>query len=67
MQDDIRAFMPYPAHPVPHAHGGPLSGMTFAVKICSTWRATRPAAAIRICWRSRGLKPHRAGRAEAAG
>ncbi|WP_407575830.1 amidase [Raoultella terrigena] len=32
MQDDIRAFMPYPAHPVPHAHGGPLSGMTFAVK-----------------------------------
>lgn len=32
MQDDIRAFMPYPAYPVPHATHGPLSGMTFAVK-----------------------------------
>ncbi|WP_434585987.1 amidase [Klebsiella sp. R390] len=32
MQDDLRAFMPYPAHPVAHALSGPLSGMTFAVK-----------------------------------
>lgn len=32
MQDDIHAFMPYPAYPVPHATSGPLSGMTFAVK-----------------------------------
>ena len=32
MQDDIRAFMPYPPHPVAHALSGPLSGLTFAVK-----------------------------------
>ena len=32
MQDDLRAFMPYPVHPVVHALSGPLSGMTFAVK-----------------------------------
>ena len=32
MQDDIRAFMPYPPHPVAHALSGPLSGLTFTVK-----------------------------------
>ena len=32
MQDDIRAFMPYPPHPVAHALSGTLSGLTFAVK-----------------------------------
>ncbi|WP_437887356.1 amidase [Phytobacter sp. V91] len=32
MQDDLRAFMPYPVQPVVHALSGPLSGMTFAVK-----------------------------------
>lgn len=32
MQDDLRAFMPYPPHPVAHALSGPLSGLTFAVK-----------------------------------
>jgi hypothetical protein len=32
MQDDNRAFMPYPPQPVAHALSGPLSGMTFAVK-----------------------------------
>jgi len=30
--DPARAFMPYPAAAVPHAEGGPLSGLTFAVK-----------------------------------
>ncbi|VDR29078.1 amidase [Raoultella terrigena] len=54
MQDDIRAFMPYPAHPVPHAHGGPLSGMTFAVKDLFDVAGYPTGAAIRICWRSRG-------------
>ncbi len=32
MQDDVRAFMPYPAAPVQHAASGPLSGLSFAVK-----------------------------------
>ncbi len=30
--DPAHAFMPYPPAPVPHAHGGPLAGLTFAVK-----------------------------------
>jgi amidase len=30
--DPARAFMPYPAVPVPHAPAGPLSGLTFAAK-----------------------------------
>lgn len=30
--DPARAFMPYPAAPVPHAPSGPLQGLTFAVK-----------------------------------
>ena len=30
--DPARAFMPYPAAPVAHAPGGPLHGLTFAVK-----------------------------------
>src|SRR5688572_5762792 len=30
--DPARAFLPYPAVPVPHASSGPLSGVTFAVK-----------------------------------
>ncbi|HEY9422256.1 MAG TPA: amidase [Thermoanaerobaculia bacterium] len=30
--DPARAFMPYPAVPVPHAERGPLSGLTFAAK-----------------------------------
>lgn len=30
--DPARAFMPYPAVPVPNAPGGPLAGLTFAVK-----------------------------------
>jgi amidase len=30
--DPARAFMPYPASPVPHASEGPLAGLTFAVK-----------------------------------
>ena len=30
--DPARAFMPYPAAPVPHAETGPLSGLTFAAK-----------------------------------
>jgi len=30
--DPARAFMPYPAVPVPHAEKGPLSGLTFAAK-----------------------------------
>jgi amidase len=30
--DPARAFMPYPAVPVPHAPSGPLQGLTFAVK-----------------------------------
>ena len=30
--DPARAFMPYPAAPVPNATGGPLSGLTFAAK-----------------------------------
>ncbi|KPF55075.1 amidase [beta proteobacterium AAP51] len=28
----IHAFVPYPAAPVPHAAGGPLAGLSFAVK-----------------------------------
>nr|WP_318382677.1 amidase [uncultured Enterobacter sp.] len=32
MQDNARAFMPYPFVDVPHAKSGPLSGLTFAVK-----------------------------------
>jgi len=32
LQDPARAFMPYPAVPVPGAHTGPLAGLTFAVK-----------------------------------
>jgi len=32
MQDNARAFMPYPFVAVPHAESGPLSGYTFAVK-----------------------------------
>ena len=28
----IHAFVPYPATPVPHAAGGPLAGLSFAVK-----------------------------------
>lgn len=31
-RDPAHAFMPYPAVPVPHAPGGPLSGLTFAAK-----------------------------------
>ncbi|WP_262270377.1 MULTISPECIES: amidase [Microvirga] len=31
-RDPARAFMPYPAVPVPHAPSGPLSGLTFAAK-----------------------------------
>jgi amidase len=31
-RDPARAFMPYPAVPVPHAPAGPLSGLTFAAK-----------------------------------
>lgn len=31
-RDPARAFMPYPALPVPHAPAGPLSGLTFAAK-----------------------------------
>jgi amidase len=31
-RDPARAFMPYPAVPVPHAPTGPLSGLTFAAK-----------------------------------
>src|SRR5688572_16685623 len=30
--DPARAFMPYPAVPVPNAEAGPLAGLTFAVK-----------------------------------
>jgi amidase len=30
--DPARAFVPYPAVPVPHAASGPLSGLTFAAK-----------------------------------
>jgi len=30
--DSARAFMPYPPVAVPHAEGGPLSGLTFAAK-----------------------------------
>ena len=30
--DPARAFVPYPAAPVPHAADGPLAGLTFAVK-----------------------------------
>jgi amidase len=30
--DPARAFLPYPAAPVPHAPKGPLQGLTFAVK-----------------------------------
>lgn len=32
MQDNARAFMPYPFVDVPHAESGPLSGLTFAAK-----------------------------------
>ena len=31
-EDPARAFMPYPAVPVPNARSGPLAGLTFAVK-----------------------------------
>ncbi|HEV2564494.1 MAG TPA: amidase [Microvirga sp.] len=31
-RDPAHAFMPYPAVPVPHAPGGPLSGLSFAAK-----------------------------------
>jgi amidase len=31
-RDAARAFMPYPDAPVPHAPGGPLAGLSFAVK-----------------------------------
>ena len=30
--DPARAFMPYPAAPVPNAPDGPLAGLTFGVK-----------------------------------
>jgi amidase len=32
LRDAARAFMPYPDAPVRHAKGGPLAGLTFAVK-----------------------------------
>ena len=32
LRDAARAFMPYPDAPVAHAAGGPLAGLTFAVK-----------------------------------
>ncbi|MGL6112351.1 MAG: amidase [Rubrivivax sp.] len=32
VHDTVRAFMPYPETPVPHAGSGPLSGLSFAVK-----------------------------------
>ena len=32
LRDAARAFMPYPDAPVRHARGGPLAGLTFAVK-----------------------------------
>lgn len=65
MQDDIRAFMPYPPHPVAHALSGPLSGLTFAVKDLFDVAGYPTGGVIRTCWRCPGLKPHRAGGAKA--
>ena len=51
--DPARAFVPYPAVPVPCAGTGPLSGLSFAAKDLFDVAGYPTGAAIRWCLRCR--------------